>query len=150
MNLAEILPQEAVLPELEGQSLEAVLEELTGPLLVLHPEIAGFDVVKALCERENMGSTAVGEGVAIPHGKVPGLHSIALAVGRSRDGVDFKAPDKALCHIFYLILAPAEGGAGPHLRLLAQIARRAKDPVFRSEVLLAESRAQLWQTLTAP
>lgn len=149
MNLADILPQEAVLPELESQNREAVLWELARPLLALYPELVGSDIVKALCERENMGSTAVGEGVAIPHGKVPGLRHLALAVGRSRAGIDFNAPDNELCHIFYLILSP-EAGAGHHLRLLAQIARRAKDPVFRSEVLLAESRTQLWQTLTAP
>lgn len=149
MNLAEILSQDAVLPKLEARTREAVLEELTRPLLAQHPELAGFDVVHTLCERENMGSTAVGDGVAIPHGKVPGLQHVALAVGRSLEGVDFNAPDKKLCHIFYLILAPVTE-AGQHLRLLAQIARRAKDPVFRSEVLLAENRAQLWQTLTAP
>lgn len=149
MNIAEILSQEAILPELKAESREEVLAELAQPLKALHPKIAHFDVVKALCDRENLGSTAVGEGVAIPHGKIPGLTSLALAVGRSRKGIDFQAPDKELCHIFYLILAP-ESGAGHHLRLLAQIARRAKDPVFRSEVLLAENRGQLWQALIAP
>lgn len=149
MNLADILSQEAVLPDMEAQNREEALEELTRPLLALHPALAGFDIVHALCEREHMGSTAVGEGVAIPHGKVPGLQSLALAVGRSLAGIDFNAPDKKTCHLFFLILAP-ESGAGQHLKLLAQIARRARDPVFRSEALLAKNRAQLWRTLTAP
>lgn len=149
MMLADILPREAVLPELAAETREAVLAELVAPLVSLHPEVKGVDLVRALCNRENMGSTAVGDGVAIPHGKVPNLTTVALAVGRSRNGVPFAAPDGQPCHIFFLILAP-EQGAGQHLRLLAQIARRVKDPVFRSEVLLAENREQLWQTLTTP
>lgn len=149
MMIADILCREAIIPELKAENREAVLAELAAPLVVLHPELARFDLVRALCEREKMGSTAVGDGVAIPHGKVPHLESISLAVGRSLGGIDFDAPDKEPCHIFFLILAP-EHGAGQHLRLLAQIARRAKDPVFRSEVLLAETGDQLWQTLTAP
>lgn len=149
MNLVEILPEEAVLPELKAETQADVLAELVAPLLELHPELKRFDLVTALCEREKMGTTAVGDGVAIPHGKVLGLTSVALVVGRSRRGIDFFAPDKEPCHIFFLILAP-EQGAGQHLRLLAQIARRAKDSVFRSEILLAESRKQLWQILTAP
>lgn len=149
MNIGDILSEDAILPDLKATTQDAVLEELVTPLLKQHPELDRNDVVKTLCDREKMGSTAVGDGVAIPHGKVPCLSTVALAVGRSRGGIDFHAPDKELCHLFFLILTP-ESGAGLHLRLLAQIARRAKDPVFRSEMLLAESRGQLWQTLTAP
>lgn len=149
MNIGAILSQEAVLPSLEAKNSRAVLEELTRPLLAQHPEIAGFDVVGALRARESMGSTAIGDGVAIPHCKVPGLSGLTLAVGRSLGGIDFNALDNSPCHIFYLILAP-ETGAGQHLRLLAQIARRAKDPVFGNELMFAETRTQLWQALTAP
>ena len=149
MNMSDILSVDAILPDLQAETQDAVLAELAAPLLTQHPELERYDVVKTLCDREKMGSTAVGDGVAIPHGKIPGLTSVALAVGRSRKGIDFHAPDKAPCHLFFLILAP-ESGAGQHLRLLAQIARRAKDPVFRSEMLLSENRGQLWQTLTAP
>ena len=149
MNIIDFLPQEAVLPELAAGTKEEVLAELVAPLLVLHPELQHSDIVQVLCEREAMGSTAVGEGVAIPHGKVNCISSLLLAVGRSPAGVDFDAPDKQLCHMFFLILVP-EKGAGQHLRLLAQIAKRAKDPLFRSEVLLATDRKQLWQILVAP
>lgn len=149
MMIADILKREAVLPELTAQTQEAVLAELAAPLVALHPELGGFDLVRALCEREKMGSTAVGDGVAIPHGKVPYLTTVELAVGRSREGIPFAAPDNQPCHIFFLILAP-EREAGQHLRLLAQIARRVKEPVFRSSVLLAETRELLWQTLTTP
>jgi PTS system nitrogen regulatory IIA component len=149
MNIAEILPRQAVLPDLRAANRDAVLAELLDPLQTLHPELRAFDLLDALCAREKLGSTAVGEGVAIPHGKVPGLGMVLLAVGRSRKGIDFAASDGEPCYLFFLILAP-EYGAGQHLRLLAQIARRAKDPLFRSEMLLAETSEQLWQTITAP
>lgn len=149
MNISEILSRDAVLAELTAETKTELLAELAAPLVVLHPELRSVDVVSILCEREELGSTAVGEGVAIPHGKVPALSHLALAVGRSQAGIDFSAPDHQLCHLFFLILAP-ENGAGQHLRLLAQILRRAKDPVFREEVSLADNAAQLWQVLAAP
>jgi PTS system nitrogen regulatory IIA component len=149
MNIAEILPLEAVLPDLQADTQETVLAELVAPLIALHPELNRHDLMHTLCERERMGSTAVGEGVAIPHGKVAGLEVTLLVVGRSRDGILFHAPDNKPCHIFFLILTP-EHGAGQHLRLLAQIVRRAKEPVFRSEILLAENREQIRQAVIAP
>lgn len=149
MNIADYLSEKAVLPDMKAQNKDEALAELAAPLLALHPELAGSDLVHVLCEREKLGSTAVGDGVALPHGKVPGLTRLALAMGRSQDGVDFAAPDKGLCRLFFLILAP-EGGAGQHLRLLAQIARRVKEPVLRSELLLAESREQLYHALLTP
>lgn len=149
MNLAEILPREAVLPNLAARDRDSLLAEMTAALQKLHPELAAVDLAGILREREELGSTAMGDGVAIPHGKVAGIDRALLAVGRSPDGVDFNAPDNRLCHVFFLILAP-ESEAGAHLRLLAQLARRLKDPVFRSEMLLAETREQLWQAVTAP
>jgi PTS system nitrogen regulatory IIA component len=149
MNIAEILPLEAVLPDLQADTQEAALAELIAPLIALYPELNGHDLMHTLCERERMGSTAVGEGIAIPHGKVVGLEALLLVVGRSRDGIPFHAPDKKPCHIFFLILTP-EHRAGQHLRLLAQIARRAKEPVFRSKILLAKSREEIRQAVIAP
>ena len=149
MNIDEILPLEAVLPELQAATQQEVLAELVAPLMAAHPEFDRHALMHTLCEREKMGTTAVGDGVAIPHGKVAGLDSVLFVVGRSHNGVAFNAPDGKACHIFFLILAP-EREAGQHLRFLAQIARRAKDPVFRSEILLAGSREQLRQVLVAP
>ncbi len=127
---------------------EDVLTELVEPLVAARPWLDRHALVDSLREREHMGSTAMGNGVAIPHGKAAGLESALLVFGRSREGVAFSSSEKD-CHIFFLILAPEEE-AGQHLRLLAQIARRAKDPVFRSEVLLAGNREQLWRVLVAP
>lgn len=149
MNIGELLSQDAILADLKATTKAEVFAELVTPLLSLHPELQSVDVLSILAQRELLGSTAVGEGVAIPHGKIPGLDKLSLAVGRSRGGIDFSAPDQQLCHIFFLILMP-EQGAGQHLRLLAQLARRAKDPVFRHEVLLAESTSQIRQAIVDP
>ena len=149
MNIAELLPLEAVLPELQADTQKGVLAELIAPLLGMHPELNRHDLMVTLCERERVGSTTVGEGIAIPHGKIAGLDSLLLVVGRSREGVQFHAPDNKPCHIFFLILTP-EHCAGQYLRLLAQIVRRAKEPVFRAAILLAENRQQIRQAVIAP
>lgn len=150
MNLAALLAKEAVITDLAASTRQGVLSELVDPVLKQHPDLKKSDLVAALGHREDMGSTAVGAGVALPHCKSPGLDQITLAAGRSRRGVAFgQPPGNELCHIFFLILAP-ENEAGQHLRVLAQLARRAKDPVFRSDLLLAENSEQMWQVITAP
>ena len=149
MNIGELLLQGTVLDNLKATTRTELLVELAAPLPALYPELQSVDVVSILQQREELGSTAVGEGVAIPHGKIPSLSRLALAVGRSHAGVDFLAPDNKPCTIFFLILTPV-AEAGQHLRLLAQIARRAKEPVFRREVRLAEDAVQLRQVLSAP
>lgn len=150
MNLAELLAKEAVLTSLAATSRKGVLQELVAPVVELHPELVRHDIVEALCQREEMGSTAMGEGVALPHCKIPGLEKILIAAGRSRTGIAFgQTPDSELCNIFLLILAP-ETEAGLYLRVLAQLARRAKDPSFRSDLLLSETREQMWQVITSP
>ena len=74
---------------------------------------------------EVITTTGIGDGVAIPHGKIGGIGSLLLAVGRSREGIDFEALDQRPCHVFFLVLAP-EQAAGQHLRLLAHVSRLLK------------------------
>lgn len=149
MDIAAILPEEAVLPEVEAATRMEMLAGLVEILVSLYPKISRDSLLSALYEREKLGSTAVGHGVAIPHCKVAGLDKVILAVGRSLNGVECDAPDNKPCHIFFLLLAP-EGGAEQHLRLLAQISRRAKDPIFLSNVMLAQNREQLRRALLSP
>jgi PTS system nitrogen regulatory IIA component len=99
-----------------------------------------------LMEREGLGSTGIGDGVAIPHGKMDDLNDIVLVVGRSIQGVDFSAIDNKPCQIFFLVLAP-EQVAGLHLRILAHVSRLLKDAEFRRTFLDAEGRDGLWQLL---
>lgn len=148
MNIAELLTPAEVLEEMKARDKEQALVELARPVLRKFGFIRPDELLAVLRERENIGTTAVGDGVAIPHGKIPGLNHAALVVGRSRAGIDFGAVDQRLCHIFFLVLTP-EGGAGQHLRLLAQISRRAKDAVFRQGFMQAPGGAGLWQFLSA-
>lgn len=146
MKLGDYLDNELVLPELEAKTKPDVLAELIEPI---GRKIPGFDVDKAhkvLLEREYLGTTGIGDGVAIPHGKLESLDDIILVVGRSRDGVDFEALDFKHCNIFFLVLAP-EQVAGIHLRILAHISRLLKDDHFRQAFMAADDKDSLWNLL---
>ncbi len=148
MKLGDYLDKDLVLPALQAKSKTEVLTELIGPIA---QKIPGFDVQRAhkvLLEREYLGTTGIGDGVAIPHGKLDSLDDIILVVGRSPDGVDFEALDFKLCKIFFLVLAP-EQVAGVHLRILAHISRLLKDDTFRESFLTADNQDALWDLLTA-
>lgn len=95
-----------------------------------------------LLERERLGSTAVGNGYAIPHGKLPGLGNMVVTFARSREGVEFSAPDKAPCTFFFMVLAPEEA-AGLHLGLLGSIVRLARDLSFKNSLLQAKTVDEL-------
>lgn len=147
MKLEEYLRPELVLDELRSGNKSDVLAELVAPIGLTY---ADFDVVKAhrvLLDRETLGTTGIGDGVAIPHGKMPGLSQILIVVGRSPGGVDFDALDFKPCRIFFLVMAP-EHVAGMHLRILAHISRLLSDESFREAFLRAEGRQGLWQVLT--
>ena len=146
MQLGEYLKQEFILADLTATTKTGVLTELVSPL---GEHDGGIDLNKArqvLLEREELGTTGIGDGVAIPHGKLDGLSKIILVVGRSRSGVAFDALDGKPCSIFFLVLAP-EQAAGMHLRILAHISRLLKDEDFRRSFGAAESPADLYKLL---
>ncbi len=135
-----------MLPALQADTKPAVLDELVTPVATVQP---GFDTAKAkqvLLEREYLGTTGIGDGIAIPHGKLPDLEKIILVVGRSAGGVDFEALDLKRCSIFFLVLAP-EQVAGMHLRILAHISRLLKEEAFRNEFMHAPDKESLWKLL---
>jgi nitrogen PTS system EIIA component len=143
MKIEEILSESVVVPDLEAHSKPEVLVELADT--VAH-ENAGIDKVRllaALEERERLNSTALGDGVAIPHGKLPGIRRVFAAFGRSRQGVDFQSLDGKPTHLFFLLVAP-EDSAGAHLKALARISRLLKDPGFRSRLMGAPDAHALW------
>ncbi|MCF8085846.1 MAG: PTS sugar transporter subunit IIA [Desulfohalobiaceae bacterium] len=146
MQLADYLDKDLILPDLKSDTKPEVLEELLAPL---QEKVRELDLNKArdiLLEREKLGSTGIGNGVAIPHGKMEELESIVLAVGRSLQGVDFDALDQEPCTIFFLVLAP-ENVAGTHLRLLAHISRLLKDPEFQGSFMEARGWEGLFRLL---
>ncbi len=148
MQLEEYLQPDFVIGELASETKGDVLAELVAPIRSQWPD---FDAVRArqvLLDRENLGTTGIGDGVAIPHGKMENLEKIVIVVGRSLKGVNFDALDFKPCRIFFLVLAP-EHVAGLHLRILAHISRLLSDESFRRAFLGAENDAALWRVLTA-
>ena len=137
MQLSEYLDHDLFIYDLKGQDKSEVLHEMLKRLQEKNQELDLKKAHSILLERENLGSTGIGDGVAIPHGKMEELKSIVVIVGRSEHGVDFAALDTKPCHIFFLVLAP-EDVAGLHLRILAQISRLLKDPGFRRDFVEAE------------
>ena len=142
MKISDILPDALVIPALQGQSKEAVVRELAGHLAVQYPEIHAERLVEVLWERERLGSTAIGDGIAIPHGKLPGLHQVLGAFGRHLQGVDFQSLDGRPTQLFFLLVAP-EDSVGQHLKALARVSRLLKDRDFRARLLAAPDRVEL-------
>ena len=141
MKICEVLQKEAILADLKGQNKKGILEELVAPVA----EIAGVhqeDLVKVLLERERLGSTGIGGGIGIPHGKMKDLDSLVLGFGLSREGVDFESLDGKPAHIFFLLVTP-ENSAGVHLKLLARISRILKNEPFKDRLLGASDRDEI-------
>jgi PTS system nitrogen regulatory IIA component len=136
MKIDDILAEDMVVPALGGSSKSEVIEELAAVVARRHPEIDLARLVQALEDRERLNSTALGEGVAIPHGKLPGLKRVVAAFGRSPAGVDFSSLDGKPTHLFFLLVAP-EDSAGAHLKALARISRLLKDESFRARLMAA-------------
>jgi PTS system nitrogen regulatory IIA component len=147
MKLGEYLDKDLVLPSLKSTGKADVLAELIAPVADKHPDFDAEQALQVLLERESLGTTGIGEGVAIPHGKMENLDKIILVVGRSEQGVDFDSLDFKLCSVFFLVLAP-EQVAGMHLRILAHISRLLKDDNFRRAFAEAEDLDVLWDTLS--
>src|SRR5258706_5107229 len=93
MKITDILPEALVMPAVKGKTKEEVLRELATAMAAQHPDINANRLVEVLWERERLGSTAIGDGIAIPHGKLPGLKTVVGAFGRHPQGVDFQSLD---------------------------------------------------------
>src|SRR6267378_2493499 len=130
MKITDILTPELVVPNLQGQSKINVLGELASAMTAKHREISSEDLTAALAERERLGSTAIGDGIAIPHGKIRGVRQILGAFGRHPVGVDFESLDGRPTHLFFLLVAP-EDSASLHLKALARVSRLFKNSAFR-------------------
>jgi len=146
MRIDDFLAPEMVVPALQGRTKDDVIEELAEVVSKHHPEIDHWRLVGALQDRERLNSTALGEGVAIPHGKLPGVKRVVAAFGRSPQGVDFNSLDGKPTHLFFLLVAP-EDSAGAHLKALARISRLLKDDSFRSRLMQADDAASLYRII---
>lgn len=138
MKIMDVISKETILADLKAHDKKGVLEELVGPVA----RISGInheELVRVLMERERLGSTGIGAGIGIPHGKLKTLDSLILGFGLSRKGVDFESIDNQPTHIFFLLFTP-ENSTGLHLKLLARISKLLKDESFKQSLLKASDK----------
>ncbi|ACS80309.1 PTS sugar transporter subunit IIA [Maridesulfovibrio salexigens] len=146
MNITDNLAKDLVIHELQASDKSEVLKELVSTLKDAGLEVDVENALKVLNDREKLGTTGIGDGIAIPHGKLECLEEIVVVVGRSSEGVDFESLDMQPCKIFFMVLAP-EQGAGAHLKVLAQISRQLKDEAFRQAFIDTGDKQELLKLL---
>jgi PTS system nitrogen regulatory IIA component len=146
MKLTDILQKEQIIPELQGRTKRAVMEELCQALTQTRPDLTPDHLMEVLIERERLGSTGIGDGVAIPHGKLASLENLLLSFGRSTSGVDFDSLDGKPAHLFFLVMAP-EQSAGVHLKALARISRLLKSHVVRHDLMEAKDGDSIYSVI---
>lgn len=146
MKIVEFIREELVIPELASTAKADILAELAGHLATHNPGVSKDALLKVLLDREKLASTAIGEGVAIPHGKLDAVGKLVACVGRARQGVAFDSIDGAPTFIFFVLVAP-ENSTGIHLKALARISRLFKDPEFRARLLAADTGPEMFRVI---
>jgi len=146
MKVTEILAPDMVLPDLKGTSKEQVLKELAQGIAGKYSDIRLEDLAAVLSERERLGSTAIGDGIAIPHGKLRGVNKIIGAFARHPAGVDFESLDGNPTQIFFVLVAP-EDSASLHLKALARVSRLLKDDSFRGRLIEASEPSEIYRLI---
>ncbi len=142
MKISEMLDDSLIIDELKGRTKQDVLEEFSDLLHENGVVDDGEGLARVLAARESLGSTGIGDGVAIPHGKVKGLNRLVLAFGRSRKGVEFDSLDGGKAHLFFLLVAP-EDAPGEHLKALARISRILKNGDLRDSLMKAAGKKEI-------
>lgn len=146
MRIAEFLRVEAVVPELSAKSKPEVLKELAKALAVAYPQISEARFLTVLEEREKLVSTGMERGVAIPHGRLAELPTLAACFGVSREGVDFASHDSQPTHFFFALVAP-ENSAGLHLKALSKINRLFRSEQLKDLILHATTAAEIYAVI---
>jgi len=146
MKISKLISEQLIIPALRGKSKKQILEELVKYLASNKKNIDSEELLRVLIEREKLGSTGIGEGIAIPHGKLNGLDNIFLVFGVSNKGIDFESIDGKPVNLIFLLVAPTNS-AGVHLKALARLSRLLKDKKFRQQLLDAADARSLYSII---
>ncbi len=146
MKIRQILSKNCICSHLESTTKEGILSELANLLALNYPQISQDEIAHTLMDREKLGSTGIGNGIAIPHGKISSLSQIVTAFGRSLPGVSFESQDGQPSHLFFVLLAP-ENAASLHLKALARLSRILKDQEFRTHLMEAGTENELYNAI---
>jgi PTS system nitrogen regulatory IIA component len=145
MKILDVLKKEAILADLKAKDKKGVLEELVTPIARI-ANLNRDDLIRVLLERERLGSTGIGGGIGIPHGKIKGLDNLVIGFGLSKKGIDFESIDGRLSYIFFLLITP-EDSTGLHLKALARISRILKNDLFKESLLKASDRDEIYEII---
>ena len=146
MKIEEILKKESVIADLLGDSKVKVIKEMTQCLKKNNYIKDDQALFETLMEREKLGSTGIGENVAIPHGKSDEVAQIITVLARSKKGVEFESLDQKPVHFVCMVIAPAHS-TGQHLKVLARVSRIFKNQGIREEILKAENSDTIYSIL---
>ncbi len=141
-KIMDLLRDDLVIEEITATDKMGVIREFAAHLKRAGKVTDAEELVRVLAERESLGSTGIGDGVAIPHGKLGDIRDMIIAFGRSSRGVDFQSLDNKPAYLFFLLVTPVDK-PGDHLKTLARISRILKNPVFRDNLRRAARRQEL-------
>jgi len=145
MKICEILNKDSIVADLESTHKNGVIKELS-QAIAKTTNASPDDIATVLMERETLGSTGIGGGIAIPHGKLNAVESVTVGFGLSREGVEYDSLDNRLVHIFFLLLTP-ENSTGDHLKVLAQISKLLKKTQFKEGLRGATSLDEIYNII---
>jgi PTS system nitrogen regulatory IIA component len=145
MKLTDFISENTIITDLKSTDKKSVLEELALPVSKI-TQIEHKDLVRVLIERENLGSTGIGNGIGIPHGKLKNLKTLVLGLGVSHKGVNFDAMDGKPAYLFFLLLTP-DNSTDLHLKLLARISKILKNEIFKEKIVHASRPEEIMQIL---
>jgi len=146
MRILDFLSHDTIIASLQSQSKEEVLAELVEPIARANSRLDRRVLLQTLIDRENLGSTGIGGGIAIPHGMFDRLDRLMASFGKSDGGVDFSSMDNKPAHLFFLLVAP-KNNAGEHLKALARISRLFKDPMLKRDLQQARTADDIYRLL---
>ena len=147
MKILNYLKEEWVLPELQGTDKPSILTELSGVLVKPCQVSSAEEILHVLLEREKLESTGIGEGIAIPHGRLKKLKTFFISFGRSIKGVEFDSIDHHPSQLFFLVMAP-ENSAVDNLKLLGRIVALLKDTSFKKRLMEAHTQGELFKIIS--
>ncbi len=136
MSIRSLLTEDVIVSEMTARDKKSALAELCDRLAEQRSDLDRARMVSVLLDRERLGSTGIGHGIAIPHGKLPEIEGLVTGFGRSREGVDFASMDDCPAHLFFVLFAPT-AASRVHLDALALISRILQNPDVRSELMEA-------------
>jgi len=146
MKVIDFLAADAIVPSLEAKTKPAVLAELSAHMAKVVPGMEAETLRKVLEERELLASTAIGDGIAIPHGKLDSVGRLVGALGRAVDGIEFESIDGKPTYLIFMLVAPASS-TGVHLKALARLSRLFRDAEFRKRLLAAPTGEAMYQVI---